>query len=76
MEGQELKDAKNEFFNDAPVGEILTNRANAVTVTPFKGEHYFPINDAMQQALTRVEEGTQDAETSYKQWVKEVDAIK
>lgn len=76
MDGQALKDAKNEFFNDAPVGEILTNRANAVTVSPFKGESYFQINDAMQQALTRVEDGTQDAETSYKQWVSEVDALK
>jgi hypothetical protein len=31
-----------------------------VTVSPFKGQFYFQINDAMQKALTRVEEGTQD----------------
>lgn len=70
-----LTDATNPFFNDAPTGQILTDRANAVDVTPFKGEFYFQINDAMQQALTRVEEGTQDAQTSWDQWVAEVDAI-
>ncbi|GAA1507446.1 cellobiose transport system substrate-binding protein [Agromyces terreus] len=70
-----LTGATNEYFNNAPTGEILTNRANAVTVAPFKGEFYFQINDAMQQALTRVEDGTQDKATSWDQWVSEVDAI-
>ncbi len=71
-----LLDATNEYFNNAPVGQILTDRANAVTVAPFKGEFYFQINDAMQKALTRVEDGTQDATTSWDQWVSEVDALK
>jgi cellobiose transport system substrate-binding protein len=74
-EDSALTDSVNEYFNDAPVGEILTNRANAVTVAPFKGEFYFQINDAMQQALTRVEDGTQDKQTSWDQWVSEVNAI-
>lgn len=70
-----LLDATNAYFNNAPVGQILTDRANAVTVAPFKGEFYFQINDAMQKALTRVEDGTQDATTSWDQWVAEVDAL-
>lgn len=70
-----LLSSTNEYFNNAPVGQILTDRANAVTVAPFKGQYYFQINDAMQQALTRVEDGTQDAKTSWDQWVSEVDAI-
>ncbi|MDZ8171414.1 extracellular solute-binding protein [Microbacterium xanthum] len=70
-----LLDATNAYFNDAPVGTILSDRANAVTVSPFKGEYYFQINDAMQQALTRVEDGTQDAQTSWDQWVSEVELI-
>lgn len=65
----------NEYFNNAPVGEIFIDRANAVTVAPFKGEFYFQINDAMQKALTRVEDGTQDKQASWDQWVSEVDAI-
>ena len=54
-----LLDSTNEYFNNAPVGSIFTDRANAVDVVPFKGQYYFQINDAMQQALTRVEDGTQ-----------------
>ncbi|HYP74116.1 MAG TPA: extracellular solute-binding protein [Microbacterium sp.] len=76
LKSDTLLSSTNEFFNNAPVGQILTDRANAVTVSPFKGEFYFQINDAMQKALTRVEDGTQDAATSWDQWVSEVDAIK
>ncbi|TYL53336.1 carbohydrate ABC transporter substrate-binding protein [Agromyces mariniharenae] len=65
----------NEYFNNAPVGEIFTDRAKAVSVAPFKGEFYFQINDAMQKALTRVEDGTQDKQASWDQWVSEVEAI-
>jgi cellobiose transport system substrate-binding protein len=43
-----------------PPAQILTDRANAVTVSPFKGQFYFQINDAMQKALTRVFEGLED----------------
>lgn len=71
-----LLGSTNDYFNAAPVGQILTDRANAVTVAPFKGQFYFQINDAMQQALTRVEDGTQDVKTSWDQWVSEVDALK
>ena len=66
----------NEYFNNAPVGQIFTDRAKAVSVAPFKGAFYFQINDAMQKALTRVEDGTQDKQASWDQWVSEVDAIK
>ena len=65
----------NEYFNSAPVGQIFTDRAKAVTVAPFKGEFYFQVNDAMQKALTRVEDGTQDKQASWDQWVSEVEAI-
>jgi cellobiose transport system substrate-binding protein len=75
LESETLLSSTNEYFNNAPVGQIFTDRANAVTVSPFKGEYYFQINDAMQQALTRVEDGTQDAKTSWDQWVSEVDKI-
>ncbi|EIC07366.1 extracellular solute-binding protein family 1 [Microbacterium laevaniformans OR221] len=76
MKSDMLLSAKNEFFNNAPTGQILTDRANAVTVSPFKGQFYFQVNDAMQKALTRVEEGTQDKAASWAQWQTEVAAIK
>lgn len=65
----------NEYFNNAPVGQIFTDRAKAVSVAPFKGAFYFQVNDAMQKALTRVEDGTQDKQASWDQWVSEVEAI-
>lgn len=76
LESETLLGSTNEYFNNAPVGQILTDRANAVSVAPFKGEFYFQINDGMQKALTRVEDGTQDAQTSWDQWVSEVEALK
>ena len=62
------------FFNNAPTGQILANRANAVTVAPFKGKSYFAINDAMQQALTRVDVDKTD--TAASSWAKFETAVK
>lgn len=75
LASDELLGATNEFFNNAPTGQILANRAAAVDVTPFKGINYFPINDAMQQALTLVEDGTMTADESWDQWVTDVKAL-
>ncbi|WP_062297867.1 ABC transporter substrate-binding protein [Demequina maris] len=63
------------FFNDAPAGEIYSERAAAVTVAPYKGPHYFEVNDAMVNALRRVDEGTMSAEESWKQFESDVNAI-
>ncbi|KTS14339.1 ABC transporter substrate-binding protein [Microbacterium testaceum] len=75
LKSPELLQAKNAYFGDAAIGEIFTNRANAVSVTPFKGQYYFQVNDAMSKALLRVDQNTQDAQTSWDQWVSQVDAI-
>ncbi|KQM39705.1 ABC transporter substrate-binding protein [Microbacterium sp. Leaf203] len=76
LKNETLLSNTNAYFNNAPVGQILTDRAEAVKVSPYKGTFYFQINDAMQKALTRVEDGTQDAATSWQQWVTEIDALK
>ncbi|WAB85263.1 ABC transporter substrate-binding protein [Microcella daejeonensis] len=71
-----LLTATNEYFNDAPVGEILVNRSEAIGVAPFKSVKYFPINDAMQKSLTRVDvDGTHTIESSWEQFVAEVEAL-
>ena len=75
LKAESLLGNTNEYFNNAPVGEILSERAQAVKVSPYKGKFYFQINDAMQKALTRVEDGTQSATDSWKQWAAEVDAL-
>jgi cellobiose transport system substrate-binding protein len=77
LKNDTLLSATNEYFNNAPTGQIFTDRANAVTVAPFKGQYYFQINDAMQKALTRVDvDKSQTPAESWDQWVSEVDAIK
>jgi cellobiose transport system substrate-binding protein len=74
LESSELLGQTNAFFNGAPTGEIFAERAKAVDVTPFKGTRFFAINDAMQQALTRVDvDKTDDAASS---WEKFVTAVK
>ena len=56
--------------------EAFAERAQAVEVTPFKGPKYFPINDAMQQALTRVDvDRTDDAASSWDKFVTAVNAL-
>jgi cellobiose transport system substrate-binding protein len=75
LKADTLLSSTNEYFNNAPVGELLSERAQAVKVSPYKGKFYFQINDAMQKALTRVEDGTQNATDSWQQWATEVDAL-
>jgi len=60
------------FFNDAPVGTILANRAAAVTVQPFKGPRYSDILQAFQAAITRVDDGSNDAADSWSTFLSDV----
>jgi cellobiose transport system substrate-binding protein len=75
LASDELAGATNEYFNNAPTGEILTDRANAITVATFKGPKYFQFHDALQNAVTRVFDGLEDADTSWNNWVTEVSAF-
>ncbi|MEY2848021.1 MAG: hypothetical protein RI885_686, partial [Actinomycetota bacterium] len=71
-----LLEATNAYFNDAPIGEILVDRSEAIGVAPFKSTMYFPINDALQKALTRVDvDKTASISESWKQWIAEVEAL-
>ncbi len=73
LESEELKSAVNPFFNDAPVGEILANRANAIESQPFKGPNYFSIHTAMTDAISRVDVAQTDDPTS--SWDKALQAV-
>ncbi len=65
-----LLDLTNPFFNDAPTGQILANRAAAVTVTPFKGPNYFAIHQLVTDAINRVAVDQIDSPDS--SWAKAV----
>ncbi|GGK80192.1 extracellular solute-binding protein [Ornithinimicrobium pekingense] len=71
-----LLGSTNAFFNDAPTGEILAERAEAVTMMPHKGPKYFEINTALQDAITRVDvDGTDDPDSSWDKFVAAVEAL-
>lgn len=72
LSSDELMDQTNAFFADAPTGEILANRAEAVDVTPYKGPNYFAIHQLVADAITRAEvDETDDMASS---WDKAVQA--
>ncbi|MBX3100662.1 MAG: carbohydrate ABC transporter substrate-binding protein [Salinibacterium sp.] len=75
LASDELAAATNDYFNGAPTGAILTDRANAITVATFKGPKYFQFHDALQNAVTRVFDGLEDEQTSWNNWVTEVSAF-
>ncbi len=76
LKSTEVTENTNKFFNDAPVGKILADRAAAVTVTPFKGPNYFAVDQAIQDGITRVAtDKSTEREASWKKAVEEVKAI-
>lgn len=75
LASDELAGATNDYFNGAPTGEILINRANAISVATYKGVDYFKYHDALQQAVTRVFDGLEDVDTAWSTWVTEVSAF-
>jgi len=65
----------NPYFNDAPTGAIFADRAEAVTVVPYKDADYFKYHQALQDAVTRVFDGVEDQATSWDTYVAEVEAF-
>lgn len=74
MEDKKLLAAKDEYFNKAPVGEIFSNRAAAIDVQPYHGPLYSDILGKFQDAINRVDQGT-DPDASWKTFVSEVKAL-
>lgn len=72
LEDPGVLESTNEFFNNAPVGQIMADRAQAVTVTPYKGPNFFAITTVVTDGLTRVDvDKTDDAASS---WEKSIEA--
>lgn len=76
LEDDAILSATNEFFNDAPVGQILAERADAVTVSPYKGPNFFAITTVVTNALVRVDtSGTDTIESSWQKALEEYDTL-
>lgn len=74
LEDPELLGTKDPYFNQAPAGEIFSNRAGAIDVQPYHGPLYSDILGKFQDAINRVDQGT-DPEKSWDKFVDEVAAL-
>ncbi len=63
------------FFNDAPTGSILSDRALAIEVQPFKGPKYSDILQAFQAAVIRVDDGSNNAADSWETFLSDVEQL-
>ena len=63
----------DKYFNNAPTGQIYSNRFSAVGHQPYRGSHYFDINDQFGKALTRVDVDKTD--TPDASWTKFLSAV-
>ena len=70
-----LLGSTNAFFNDAPTGEILSERAEAVPFIPHKGPKFADINTAFQQAIQRVDEGQQTPDEAWDAFLADVERL-
>ncbi|WP_245155960.1 ABC transporter substrate-binding protein [Nocardioides sp. 503] len=78
VEAQEdpvLLKATQPFFNDAPVGQILSNRALAVELQPYKGPKYADIITAFQAAILRVDQGQESPDEAWDSFTADVERI-
>ena len=69
-----LLKTKDPYFNDAPAGQIFSNRAAAITVQPYHGPLYSDILGKFQDAINRVDQGT-DPKKSWDTFQAEVKAL-
>ncbi|WP_036517342.1 ABC transporter substrate-binding protein [Nocardioides sp. J54] len=74
LEDPELLKATDPYFNDAPAGEIFSNRAAAIEVQPYHGPLYSDILGKFQDAINRVDQGT-DPEKSWGTFLSDVAAL-
>ena len=61
------------YFGGAPTGQIFSNRFAPIAKQPYRGSHYFAINEALADAYTRVDvDKTDDAASSWKKFEQAV----
>lgn len=70
-----LTGTTSEFFNGAPTGEILAERAEAVPFIAHKGPKFADINTAFQQAIQRVDEGKESADEAWDSFLADVERL-
>jgi cellobiose transport system substrate-binding protein len=70
MRDPSVEGFKNPFFNDAPTGKLFGE--SAIHLKPqYQGEKHGPIRKAMEDGITRVEQGRQKSAESFAQSVND-----
>ena len=69
-----IKDFKNPFFSDAPVGAIFSKSVKTM-VPQYMGPKSGDVNTAVINGLTRVEQGKQTPDEAWAQVLKDVKAL-
>lgn len=75
LESPEVTGQVNEFFNNAPVGQIFSDRAKAVTTQPFVGPKFYVINTVVADAITRWDVDGTDPAASWTQALGQYDEL-
>ncbi len=70
----ELSEATNEYFNDAPVGEIFVAGAEGLEPV-FLGAKNQPVRDAVENAMRSVESGDRSAEEAWEVAVADAEGV-
>lgn len=67
LDSPEVTSVMVPFFNDAPVGQIYSERAKAITTQPALGPNFFTINGFVADAITRFDVEGMDPEKSWQE---------
>ncbi|WP_439658800.1 ABC transporter substrate-binding protein [Lentzea sp. HUAS TT2] len=70
-EDPSIVDYKNPYFNDAPIGKLFTDAAKKLN-PQYQGPKAGDIQTAIGNAMQRVEQGKQNGEESWRQFVGDV----
>jgi cellobiose transport system substrate-binding protein len=69
----QVKSQVNEYFNNAPVGEIFVNRARAVILKQHKGPREGEINQVFSAELAKVDDRKQQGDAAWRQALDDAD---
>jgi cellobiose transport system substrate-binding protein len=74
LRSKAVQNFRNPFFSNAAVGKIFAN--SALKLKPqILGPHQGDIQTAASNGLQRIEQGKQNATTSWRQFIKDVNSV-
>lgn len=76
LDSPELTEYTNEFFNNAPIGQIFSDMSKKITVQPYKGPNFFALTTLVTDGITRVDvDKTDDAQASWDKVIAEYNQL-